>query len=158
MRPTWDEYFLDGARWAAGRADCTRRKVGCVIVDPATHDVIQPGYNGSPAGSPGCLQGACPRGRHYAVVVDAGERSGYDMCACGNPWPCSETVDPGSSYDTGPGACISIHAEANAIIRTGNLCRGMVMYCTHEPCGGCVKLIHGAVIIRAVWPDEERGF
>ena len=159
MRPTWDEYFLDGARWASTRGDCTRRKVGCLIVDPMTHDVVQPGYNGAPSGVTGCLDGGCPRGKHYErVVVSLRHMDPRTFCGCGGSWPCKQAVDPASSYDTGPGACISIHAEANALIRAGKLSRGTHMYVTDEPCGGCVKMIHGAGIARVVWPDGKWEF
>lgn len=176
MRPSWGEYFLAGAQWASTRGDCTRRKVGCLIVDPSTHDVIQPGYNGVPSGVLGCLDGGCPRGRHYEVRkylpsggatfcahLHDGEpgmmhgtgcmcKADIKMCACGNDLPCPDMVEPGSSYDTGPGACIATHAEANAIIRAGKLCRGAIMYCTHVPCDGCRKLIYSAGIVEVIWP------
>lgn len=56
-----------------------------------------------------------------------------------------------SSYDTGPGSCIAIHAEANALLYAdGNLTRGAVLYTTDAPCDGCSKLIAGAGIGRVV--------
>ena len=159
MRPGWDKYFLDIAKAVAARADCSRRRIGCVVVDPHTHDIIQTGYNGAPTGQPGCLEGACPRGLHYErVVVSIKHLDPRTFCGCGGSWPCKQAVDPASSYDTGPGACISIHAEANALIRAGKLSRGTHMYVTDEPCGGCVKMIHGAGIARVVWPDGKWEF
>lgn len=156
MRPNWPEYFINIAHAVAARADCTRRQVGCVIVDPTTHDIIQTGYNGTVPGAQGCLAGGCPRGLHHRVE-DAGRsylRMGqavFYKCACGSPWPCTDSVAPGSSYDTGPGACISVHAEANTLIRAGKLARGTYMYCTDEPCGGCRKLIAGAGVKLVQW-------
>jgi dCMP deaminase len=153
VRPDWPKYFLDIANAVAARADCTRRRIGCVIVDPQTHDIIQTGYNGAPTGQPGCLDGACPRGLHYErTVVSLKHMDPRTRCGCGKAWPCKDAVDPASSYDTGPGACIAIHAEANALIRAGKLSRGAHMYVTAEPCGGCVKMIHGAGIAKVVWP------
>lgn len=158
-RPGWDRYFLDIAKAVAARADCSRRRIGCVVVDPLTHDIIQTGYNGAPTGQPGCLEGACPRGLHYERTVTSLRHMDFrTLCGCGGPWPCSKAVDPTSSYDTGPGACISIHAEANALIRAGKLSRGAHMYVTDEPCGGCVKMIHGAGIQRVVWPNGKWEF
>lgn len=126
VRPDWDLYFLNIAVAVADRADCTRRKVGAVIVK--NHRVVSTGYNGAPAGRKGCLEGACPRG--------------------------ASDVPPGSSYDTGPGSCIAVHAEANAIIYADyDKCLGATLYCTDEPCGGCQKLIDGAGISRVVWPS-----
>ena len=149
-RPTWDLYFLTLVDTIAMRGDCTRRQVGALLVDPVTHDFIQPGYNGAPAGHPGCLSdGACPRGRHYQRSVSDGWGP---QCACGVAWPCAMAVAPGSSYDTGPGACIAIHAEANVLLRAGLRARGGWMYISDEPCGGCRKLMMGAGVVRVIWP------
>lgn len=130
MRPDWDEYFLGIAKAVSLRADCTRRQVGAVIVD-AQHRILSTGYNGAPAGEPGCLTaGACPRGLQSL-----------------------ESVSPGSSYDTGAGSCIAVHAEANALLYAdGWHLRGATLYCTDEPCGGCARLIAGAGIARVVTP------
>lgn len=92
------------------------------------NEVVMTGYNGAEPGGPSCLKGECPR--------------------------ALSGVDAGSSYDTGPGACISIHAEANAIIRAGRAkTQGSVMYVTRQPCQGCEKLIKAAGIVKVVWPE-----
>jgi deoxycytidylate deaminase len=65
-RPGWDEWFLDGTRWLSRRGDCTRRKVGALVVNPE-HRIVGAGYNGSFPGGPSCLAGDCPRGQHYEV-------------------------------------------------------------------------------------------
>jgi len=133
VRPSWDEWFLRGAEWASERGACSRRQVGALIIDPVSHDIIEPGYNGPPSGHPDCLQGACPR--------------------------ATSGVEPGSSYDTGPGRCIAIHAELNAIIRAGRRARGAHMYLTHEPCDGCMKAIMGSGIVRVAWRhDNQKGY
>ena len=150
-RPGWSQYFLGVADAVPARGDCTRRQVGFVLVDPETKDIIETGYNGAPKGMPGCLSaGACPRGRHYqeaSMVYEDG------FCACGNTWPCDEAVAPGSSYDTGPGTCLALHAEQNGCIRAGRRARGAWGYCTDSPCDGCLKLMRGAGVVRVVWPD-----
>lgn len=125
-RPSWDTYFLDGAAWAAGRSDCERSKVGAVIVQDRR--VRGSGYNGAPAGEPGCE--TCPRRR--------------------------STVAPGSSYDTGAGSCVALHAEQNALLYTDRADRiGATLYITREPCSGCRREIAGAGIARVVWPTGE---
>ncbi len=125
-RPDWDTYYLQIARAVSARADCTRRKVGAIIVQGDR--IVSTGYNGAPTKKPGCLTaGACPRGRLSV-----------------------HEVLPGSSYDTGSGACIALHAEQNAILRAGLDSRGAVLYVTDEPCDGCSRLIEGAGILRVV--------
>lgn len=124
-RPSWDDYFLGIATAVAARADCTRRKVGAVVVQD--HRIISTGYNGSPPGGPSCLAGGCPR--------------------------ANSGVEPGSSYDCGPGTCIAVHAEANAIIYAGrDGCDGSTLYLTCRPCEGCSRLVEAAGISRVVWP------
>ena len=53
-RPSWDEYFLNLAKATAQRSTCPSRKVGGVIVNPETNQVISMGYNGSPRGTSHC--------------------------------------------------------------------------------------------------------
>lgn len=131
MRPSWDEWAMGIAEAVAKRGDCVRSQVGAIVLDQH-HIIIGTGYNGSPSGSPGCLSdGACPR--------------------------ATSGVEPGSSYDTGPGACIALHAEQNLIRRSDwRLLIGSTLYVTREPCGGCWKLIQGALVGRVVWPDGEK--
>jgi dCMP deaminase len=134
LRPDWDPYFLGNACAVATRADCTRRKIGAVIVD-TDHRVLGQGYNGAPPGRPGCLSmNACPRGQ---MTV--------------------EEVIPGSSYDTGAGSCIAVHAEINAILDAGGrrACRGATLYITDKPCDGCARIIEAAGIARVVFLQGE---
>lgn len=128
-RPTWEEYFLSLARAVATRADCTRRQVGAVIVKD--HRVMATGYNGAPPGADGCLtKGACPRGA-----------AGFDA------------IPPGSSYDTGVGSCIAIHAEQNAVMYASyDQRQGATIYITDVPCDGCLKMLSGSGIDQIVTP------
>ena len=125
-RPSKDEFGMTLARAYATRADCSRRKVGAVVIGPDGFE-RGGGYNGAPVGEPGCLSaGACPR--------------------------AASDVPEGSSYDTGPGRCISIHAEINAVLSAGGRdgCEGATMYVTAEPCDGCAPIIRQAGIVRVV--------
>lgn len=125
-RPDWDIYFMGIALAVSVRSDCERRKVGAVVVKDRR--IRGTGYNGAPAGEPGCE--SCPR-----------RTSG---------------VCPGSSYDTGAGACVAVHAEANALLYCDREdLIGATLYLTDAPCEGCQKLIRGAGVTRVVWPEGE---
>lgn len=132
----------------AERGDCTRSKVGAVVLG-ADHRVAGAGYNGAPPGMRGCLDGTCPRGRHYAVENEDSIFSSRLICACGGPWPCPEYVPPGGDY----GDCIALHAELNACIDAGRRrARGGTIYVTRKPCRQCVKVIQAAGITGLVYP------
>jgi dCMP deaminase len=142
-RPSWDAYFLAGAKWASLRADCTRAAVGALIVN-AQNEVRGTGYNGAPAGVPGCATaGACPRGKHYEMGGGVFLRH----CACGSTWPCPDASAPDSDYSN----CLADHAERNAIRHCppGEL-PGATLYVTREPCPSCWTLIRACGIRRVV--------
>ncbi|EMF02408.1 hypothetical protein J7W19_29335 [Streptomyces mobaraensis NBRC 13819 = DSM 40847] len=128
-RPDWDTYFIEGAKWASTRADCTRSQVGALLVD-GNNELIKSGYNGAPAGVPGCASaGACPRGKLSA-----------EECA------------PDSDYSN----CISDHAERNAIRRCPpHELPNATLYSTRRPCPACWTLIEAAGICRVVWIEED---
>lgn len=124
----WDEYFIELAKTVALRADCTRSKVGAVLVDD-NHRVIGTGYNGAPSGAPGCLSGACPRGR-----------LSY------------EEHPPEGNY----GNCIAYHAERNAVIYALPEERsGTTLYVSRKPCVDCKGLLLVEGIIRVVWLSQD---
>lgn len=162
QRPSWDEYALAIAAAVSLRGDCTRRKVGAVLLD-IDHRIAGAGYNGAEPGGRSCLGGDCPRGRHYKKDgrychihgrVDCS--CAIERCICFAPWPCESAVSPGSSYDTGPGACISTHAEINCVMDVDNRDRltGATLYVTDAPCDGCLKIIRNTTKIAAIrWPD-----
>ncbi len=134
-RVTKDEDGVLVAMSVALRADCTRRRVGAVIVDVHGR-IVGTGRNGAPAGRPGCLTaGACPRGtRTYTEVA------------------------PGSSYTGGAGACIALHAELNALLYTDPMARrGGVLYVTDAPCDSCSLHLAGSGLARVVWPVQVDG-
>lgn len=128
-RPDWPDYFVGIARAVAVRADCRRRTVGAVLVDPE-HRVVSTGYNGTRAGREGCLAGACPRG-----LLD------YDQ------------VREFTTYDDpdGPGFCLSTHAELNAMLYAKGAIQGCTMYVTDPPCPGCLKVLHNSGIREVVY-------
>ncbi|HNU97214.1 MAG TPA: deaminase, partial [Candidatus Syntrophosphaera thermopropionivorans] len=57
--------------------------------------------------------------------------------------------------------CRGLHAEQNAIIQAGlngSSTRGATLYCTHQPCSICAKMIINAeiqtVYVAEKYPDE----
>lgn len=128
-RLDWDEYGLELAKAVALRADCTRRKVGAILMAD-DHSIISVGYNGGHSKGPSCLAGECPRGRmsHAELPAD-------------------------SPYDTGGGTCVALHAEWNVLIRTAwHQFDGSTLYITEEPCHICKIMIAGTKIVRVVAP------
>lgn len=56
------QYFLILTRVLSLRASCSRRKVGCVLVDDKSH-ILSTGYNGTPMGMSNCSSNEkCPGG------------------------------------------------------------------------------------------------
>ena len=129
VRPDWDTYYLGIAASVAARADCTRRQVGCVLVG-VDNRVLSTGYNGAAAGAPGCASAAaCPRGRMDGTAVPTR-----------------------SSYRTGLGTCIAVHAERNAVDYSRADLAGATAYVTCEPCPDCYALLSSRGIGAVVWP------
>lgn len=152
-RPDFQEWGLIVASAVSTRGDCIRRRVGAVILD-RNNRICGAGYNGTYTGAQGCLQGACPRGRHG--IANRATSFDPNRCVCGAYWPCPEAAEPGSSYDTGPGACIAVHAEVNALLDVSEKGRlaDATMYITSEPCKGCLKILRNTSIRRLVWEGE----
>lgn len=113
MRPDWQTYFIEIARLVATRSTCLRRQVGAVIVKDKR--ILTTGYNGAPSGTAHCEQlGGCIREK---LGIPSGER--HEICR-------------------------AIHAEQNAIVqaaRYGISLEGSSLYCTHQPCSLCAKMI-----------------
>ncbi|ASZ75469.1 dCMP deaminase [Mycobacterium phage Kimona] len=128
-RPDWDTYFLNIAKVVAERSDCERRKVGAVVVKDRR--IRATGYNGAPAGMPGC--GDCPR-----------RLSG---------------VASRTDYNSGAGKCVAVHAEANALLYCNREdLVGASIYITRPPCPDCEKLINAVGIWGVHWLTEDHPF
>ena len=92
--------------------------------------ILSTGYNGAPMGLPHCLEVGCRR----------------------------ENVESGYRHEL----CRAVHAEQNAIIQAaihGVSTTGATLYCTHQPCILCAKIIINSQIRRVVYgnpyPDDE---
>lgn len=132
-RPGWDEWAIGVSRTIAERSDCTRAKIGAVVLD-VDGNIIGEGYIGTASGRLGCLEGGCPRGQRT-----------------------EKEVPHYSSYDEpGPGYCISTHAEMNALLRADFFkLDGATMYVTQEPCKWCSKVIGNTPIRRIVFSGNN---
>lgn len=126
----WDERFMKLTYEVGKWASCHRRKVGAVIVKDKR--VMTTGYNGAPAGIASCIErGECLREK---LAIPSGTHAEL---------------------------CYGVHAEQNAIIQAakyGVNINGATLYCTHQPCVICAKMIINAGISRVVYaegyPDE----
>ena len=128
-RPTHDEYFMEIANVVAKRSTCLRIHVGAVIVKEG--QILSTGYNGAPHGFEHCLDIGCIREK--------------------------ENIAHGTRHEL----CRAVHAEQNAIIQAaihGVSIEGATVYCTHQPCILCTKMIINGRIKRVVfqngYPDE----
>ena len=128
----WDKRFMEMAQVIAGWASCYQenRKIGAVIVK--NKRIMTTGYNGAPAGVKTCVErGECLRRK---MNIPSGQRQEL---------------------------CYAVHAEQNAIIQAAKLgvsIDGATLYCTHQPCVMCAKMIVNSGIVRVVYqegyPDE----
>lgn len=104
-------------------ADCLRRKVAAVIVDPKV-GILGRGKNSLPAGS--CSGGDCPRG----LLSYEEQPKDVDYLSSG---------------------CLSTHAEVEAIRDAGLLVsESCVLFVTETPCSGCAAAIAEAGITKVV--------
>ena len=128
----WDVRFMDMAHLVSTWTSCYTpgRAIGAVIVKDKR--VMTTGYNGAPAGVSTCVErGECLRKK---LGIPSGTR--HEMC-------------------------YAVHAEQNAIIQAAKLgvnIDGSTLYCTHQPCILCAKMIVNAGIVRVVYhsgyPDD----
>lgn len=128
----WDKRFIEMTRLIATWASCYQqdRKIGAVIVKDKR--IMTTGYNGAPAGIRTCVErGECMRK--------------------------ARGIASGTHHEL----CYGIHAEQNAIIQAAKLgisIDGATLYCTHQPCAICAKMIVNAGIKRIVYaqgyPDD----
>lgn len=128
-RPTWDEYFFQIAQQVATRSTCLRRQVGAVVVKDKR--ILATGYNGAPSGVVHCEEVGCLRDE---LGVPSGERHELSR---------------------------ALHAEQNAIAQAalhGVKIKGASIYCTHQPCSLCAKMIINSGIVEvyfdAGYPDD----
>lgn len=121
-RPSWDDYFLQIADAAAGRATCDRGRSGCVIV--RNKSILVTGYVGSPSGLPHC--------------DDVGHQMKKTIHEDGRiTQHCVRTVHAEQN------------AICQAA-RYGISLEGGTLYCRMTPCRTCAMLIINCGILRVV--------
>lgn len=123
-RMPWPQYFMQIARLVAQRSTCLRREVGAIAVKDKR--VLATGYNGAPAGMTDCLEKGCLR---QEMGIPSGQR--HEICS-------------------------GLHAEQNTIIQAavhGISLKGAEIYCTHQPCLICTKMIINTGIIAVYFAD-----
>lgn len=128
----WDARFMELTEKVATWSSCYRagRQIGAIVVK--NKRVLTTGYNGAPQGVQSCKdRGECLREK---LGIESGTRQEL---------------------------CYAVHAEQNAIIqaaRLGIVLEGATLYCTHQPCVICAKMIINAGITRIVYkygyPDD----
>ena len=128
----WDVRFMEMTRLVSSWSSCykTNRQVGAVIVRDKR--ILTTGYNGAPAGVTSCK----------------------DRCECMRE---KLNIQSGTRQEM----CYAVHAEQNAVIQAAKLgisLQGATLYCTHQPCSMCTRIIINSGIERVVYeqgyPDE----
>ncbi len=128
----WDIRFMDMCETVATWSSCYQenRQIGAVIVKDKR--IVATGYNGAPQGVKSCRdRGECLRRKL--------------------------NIPSGTKHEL----CYAVHAEQNAIIQAaklGVIIDGATLYCTHQPCSICAKMIINSgikkVIYKEGYPDE----
>lgn len=127
MISKWDRRFMQLTEMVATWSSCYQdnRHVGAIIVKDKR--VMTTGYNGAPAGVQSCEEkGECLRRKLQ--------------------------IPSGTKHEL----CFAVHAEQNAIIQAakyGINISGATLYCTHQPCVICAKMIINAGIMRVVYKE-----
>ena len=123
----WDCRFMELTETVAKWSSCYQknRHVGAVIVKD--NRVMATGYNGAPAGIQSCEEkGECLRRKL--------------------------NIPSGTQHEL----CFAVHAEQNAVIQAAKFginINGSTLYCTHQPCVICAKIIINAGIKRVVYKE-----
>lgn len=132
MIDKWDERFMQMAEVVSTWSSCYQenRHVGAVVVRDKR--ILTTGYNGAPAGIKSCAdRGVCLRR----------ERN----------------IPSGTMQEV----CYAVHAEQNAICQAAKMgvsLEGATLYCTHQPCVICARIIINSgikkIIFKYGYPDE----
>jgi len=123
QRPSWDEFFMFKALWAATRSSCVHLQTGAVIVKDKR--VIATGYNGAPPGIENCLEKGCRKEKYSVDFNDKGKA----VCR---------------------GIHAEINAM-NQIARQD--LKGDSLYSLYFPCSACAKAIAGNGLTEVIYSE-----
>jgi len=124
----WDTRYMEMAEHIATWSNCLRpeRHVGAVAVYDKR--VICMAYNGAPVGVKSCKErGGCMRQKLNIASGTQSER------------------------------CYSVHSEQALVCnaaKQGLSLDGSTVYCTHQPCVVCLKLLINAGVARVIYKNE----
>lgn len=122
-----NQQFMGIALEVAQCSNCSRRKVGAVIVRDGK--VIVEACNGTSAGMVPCNEGGCPR-----CLSGIPEGQEYESCLCVHAEQAAIAL----------AACAGLRID------------GATMYCTLRPCLTCAKLCVQARITQIVYDEDTR--
>lgn len=142
----WDSFFMDVAIRTAEMSRAIKMKVGAVAV--RDRRIVLCGFNGTPEGRPNECES-----RVYPSKQDLG-------------WMTPEEIRKQYPYIDDRGAFYALvtrpevmHAEENLILfssKKGIALEGCEIFCTHQPCLNCARMIYGAGFTRVVYKEAYR--
>lgn len=133
MKSKFLNAYMETAFTFANLSSAERLKVGCVIVK--NDAIISFGYNGTPSGWDNCCEDKDYPYDGAASWIEIDEM-----------YPLADEDGDRYRLKTKPEV---LHAEANAISKLAKgttSSEGSTLFCTHEPCIECAKLIYQAGI------------
>lgn len=129
------------------RSKCVNRQVGAVIVTKENRPMAV-GYNGPPANWKDAKEET--KTIHFGSSYT--EESTNTKTTCSDFCPRGGSHDRGTSYSN----CVSVHAEANALLFADRRdYEGGTIYVTNPCCWDCAKLVGNSGVSRVVVQVSE---
>lgn len=148
-RPNWDETWMAVAVDMSKRSRCVNRQVGAVIVTKENRPMAV-GYNGPPAKWSGAGDESTVKIHFGSDIVI--EETKTNNTTCAEFCPRGGSSERGTSYSN----CVSVHAEANALLFADRRdYAGGTMYVTNPCCWDCAKLVANSGINTLVVQQSE---
>jgi dCMP deaminase len=129
LRSNWVDTWMSLADRIALRSRCERRQIGAVIVSSDNaYSVV--GYNGPPRG-----------------LVTPGDDRLASTVGC-TSWCARSRISSSSASRPDYDNCVTIHAEANALIRSDySRIQDGAIYVSSAPCWDCGKMIANSGVV-----------